>query len=746
MEYEFYYISYDTTLEEIVSSPLAIFGGFKGNLSKLLSYGTDIPDEKSNFDRIVEHYSHTDLQKEANNMASRRLSLVRAGTVLLLPKGTLDMELTILTGRNLFVKDISSFSAFYGHYLNLLRNEGFTPAFRKVSKLDDVELRNYDISVWVWSRAASQNGNTLLDLTKYVESCTTTVNGTQNTFTISLQAVSNRAIPMNDELIDRVNIDKSSEQWSVWDYINLEGREPERFLTPWFQQVIQQNDIFFIRFERLAMETVADRVVANETDIISSSNLPGKVYDMIGLVDNVNCKFNPGTVDMTVEVTGRDLTKLLIEDGSYFFPLLFTENSEALFFDTQDTNKWFKRTFLKGTFDYLLLYKMQSIRNSLAFVVNQLTNLGVCNDELFNSYDDRGAGNEREGAGLGGRRTQVLRIAGENKDQLEWNLVSGIWQIVDVLVDEQIDDRRIANSQISNPNSNLQSVVESFCQRPFVEFFGDTYGDKFVFIARTPPFTRNAILSILDSIDYIDVNLRDIEELDTSWSTTFYTWFEIDPRNMFLGSSNSIALAYVPVVYFPEIAEAFGNKQLKVVDNYISNRALVGETIVENRDEFKQKVIEDFLYVIESFCYLPFTETGTITLRRDRRIKAKTWVKVGNRLFYVESVTNSFTAMGERVEGRTTLNVSRGMYIEYIKGKWIESLNKEINYWSPVKLDVIRNVLIQKLRVFSTSEEAEAAGATGETKIKIAKNTVKASFGTDRVAFDFFLQRRQLYE
>jgi hypothetical protein len=451
---------------------------------------------------------------------------------------------------------------------------------------------------------------------------------------------------------------------------------------------------------------------------------------MIGLADRVNNYLNTERNEGKVEISGRDLTKVLIEDGSYFFPLLFTENSETLFMNTQDDSKWFKRTFIKNAFDYLFLYKMQSVQDSLGFLVNQLANLGVCNNALFSSY--------------GNRRTQALTLTGQKKDQPVWNEVNGIWQIIDLLVDPQIADRRIANSQISNPNGNLMSVIDSFCQRPFVEFFGDTYGDKFTMIARTPPFTKAAMLSILNSGYYIDINPRDVEQWDIDWDSTFYTWFEMDPRNMFMGRSDSIALAYLPVIWFPEIAEAFGNKQMKVTDNYISNQAFTGKEGGENRDLFKQKVIEDFLYVIECFCNLPFTETGQIILKRDRRIKAKTWVKLGDQMFYVDSVMNSFLTNGERVDGNTILSVSRGMYIDYVRGKYVEALSRDIDYWSMVKLDVVRKTLVRTLKVFNTEEEATAAGVTGPVEAKIAKNTVKVSFGTDKDAFDFFLQRKHI--
>ena len=754
---DFYYvpINYDTTLEELVSDPLSEFGSYKNNIPLLINGFKN--DGKSNFDRIIENYSTDDLTSEAIKITTKQLTLIRANTSLMLPKGELSMNLLALTGKNLFIRDIKSFNAFYGTYLNLLQLDGFTPAFKTTTNDNQVDIRNYSISVWVWSRAYSQNGTLLLDITKYVEHCSINVNGTQNSFSLSLQAINdkpnsglNTPFDVGDESINRVNIDTAlnTGNLSTLEHPNTVEQLP----LPWFKRILQQNDIFFIRFEQLTLEKTEDRVKSSME--VPASQLPGKIFDMIGLVDRVSHQFNPMTTDMTVEVLGRDLTKLLIEDGSYFFPLLFTENSDMLFFNTQADDKWFKRTFIKNTFDYLFLYKMQSVRDSLGFVVNQLTNLGACNDTLFQSYDDKGDGG-LEGAGLGGRRSRTLQLTGQNKNQLVWNVVSGIWQIVDLLVDSQIEDRRIANSQISNPNGNLQSVIDSFCQRPFVEFFGDTYGDKFTFIARTPPYTKNAILSVLNGGYYIDVNLRDVEDIDLEWDSTFYTWFEMDPRNMFLGASSSIALAYLPVVWFPEIAEAFGNKQFKITDNYISNQAFTGVKGSENRDLFKQKVVEDFLYAIESYCYLPFTETGTITLRRDRRIKARTWIKVGSQFFYVDSVSNSFTAVGEKIDGNTSLNVSRGMYIDYIRGKMVKgnNLDRIIDYWSMVKLDVLRETLIQKMQVTAANTintasalAIAAVNPAGGSPImaSVSKNTVKVSFGTDKDAFDFFLQRKFL--
>ena len=80
-------------------------------------------------------------------------------------------------------------------------------------------------------------------------------------------------------------------------------------------------------------------------------------------------------------------------------------------------------------------------------------------------------------------------------------------------------------------------------------------------------------------------------------------------------------------------------------------------------------------YVIESNCYLPFTENGTIIINGDRRIKARTWIRLGDRgkIAYVDSVSNDLNYSGDSIDRTTILSLSRIMVEKYVVGK----LNKE---------------------------------------------------------------------
>ena len=220
-DFVFYKVDYDTTLAELTADPLSIFEAFKNNVSELLNYESDVygypaSDEYgnpvgaelfydtslTNFDRIVDMYSDADLTAEEAKIKSKQITLIKAGTMLIVPKSAITINLLALTGRNLFVKDVKSFDAFYGSYLDLLQRDGFTLKYKPWTASDvynTIDIREYAISVWVWSRAYSQDGTLLVDLSNFVETCTTNVNGTQNTFSLRLSVSEEYPTEMGDE-------------------------------------------------------------------------------------------------------------------------------------------------------------------------------------------------------------------------------------------------------------------------------------------------------------------------------------------------------------------------------------------------------------------------------------------------------------------------------------------------------------------------------------------------------------------
>lgn len=93
----------------------------------------------------------------------------------------------------------------------------------------------------------------------------------------------------------------------------------------YFEQMISSNDLLLISFEKLEMEFKRGEFIDIDEDILSvSTDASSNVYDMIGLVDTVETTYNVSDSSGYVTIRGRDLIKLLIDDGSYFFPVSYS--------------------------------------------------------------------------------------------------------------------------------------------------------------------------------------------------------------------------------------------------------------------------------------------------------------------------------------------------------------------------------------------------------------------------------------
>lgn len=161
----------------------------------------------------------------------------------------------------------------------------------------------------------------------------------------------------------------------------------------YFSWLISKNDLIFISF--------------NEVDpsMFEDDNIAGNSFDMIGLVDNVSLsKDSQGNI--TVNVSGKDLMKLLSDDSSIYFPNATTVN-QGNFFDNVEgalrsgdaagvdtTNgktkdnpmrmpstgsiKPFNEECNGFTIDYII-----------KVVIKELTNTQICPSEIFSSWKER---------------------------------------------------------------------------------------------------------------------------------------------------------------------------------------------------------------------------------------------------------------------------------------------------------------------------------------------------------------------
>jgi len=442
-----------TTVTGFINEHNSPASDFVGRKSEFLDYAGD---GKSNLDRIYERYTASEKEENEKN---NQIELLKVNTQLIVPKTQLNKEILSISGMNQFLEQ-ADFPAFVGKSLLQLLSDPLYTKKRFVGGFSSVFPQ---ISVWIYVGALNQ----IINLSDYIISCNISVGKNGGNFDLTLPPVIRLGNKISKDLYNSSNINES---------------------TPfYFHQYIQNNDIVFIKFEQLELEE-SER---SKDFILNKSVLSGQIYDFIGLVDTNSQTVNYSKNDVSISISGRDLIKLIIDDGAYFNPLSYIEDSEQnVFVNIQDDDRLLKRTFVSedggGAYDYLYTHEMKSIASSMQFIINQLANLGVVDSDvdLFSSY--------------GERRTKVYRLKNETEEELSEELHIGVWQIIKLLVDKNVSDRRIADSSSSQPDGSLIVQFQKLCQEPFVEFFGDTYGDFYNFIVRQPPYTKSQILSFLN--------------------------------------------------------------------------------------------------------------------------------------------------------------------------------------------------------------------------------------------------------
>jgi hypothetical protein len=659
----------------------------------------------TNSEAIVDNYSPAMKEKYKSDIDNNNPPVIVVGTRYAVPNSQITAELQQLLASDLFLKQDGGFSAFWTEkqeellsdpeYVDWLSptNNGESSSATPINdsyaarrraratplgsgnedKEYHVQMKNLNVKVWVYSYAFDK----IYDISSWIVTCSTNKDMNVGTFSIELSPTDTLKIQTFGE--DFAN------QFNITDKRGSLNRD-------WFSKFIQYNDIVFIRFEKLKAEKYEDQgKLQSSTHIIEPSELNEKlIWDMIGLVDSVFVNADSSGTDYSITINGRDLSKLLVEDGSYFIPLKYVEGSpDRWFYGGDPESSWFKRNMVSGSYDYYFAFEFQQIEIVSSFVIDHLSNIGIAPDSLFAHCA------QREDA-------------------------KGVWKIVKMLVDPLLSDRRIVDRSLTNPEGTLMDFFNKICQQPFVEFWGDTWGNEYDFIARQPPFTKDAIQSVLDDKKYIGVEPKDLLSVSLEYDNRAYGWYRIMPQNSLTGSSQFSSLALVPIIFLNEFVERFGNKRCVTNDIYLSEKSLKGKDCEKNINTMSQALLNDLLYVIETSCYLPFTRKGTITLNGDRRIKVGTFIILEStqELFYVTAVNNTITFTNDAIDRVTTVTVERGMLLQNIT----DSKN---NYFNIVNIEGIRSEI--KKRDSHSKDDTISESST--------------KFGVNSDVFNFFLKR-----
>ena len=784
-------------LQEILTTPLYIPSGYAELLKDysidyvvgdfmLYSPSDNIP---TNSDILKNHlirngYTEDEAALEVSNINPTILP----GVTFNVPYEYANLEIVAASGINLDSKE-TSYKAFITNRIKeLITDPQYTPV-QKYGKLQIITDVFPQIEVWMWIRSLDK----IVNVTSFVESVITNSNKNGGAFTLSLAPITN--LPTEDYY------NKSKH---IVSEVNLFTGDKNNRSQFYFHKYVGVNDVVWIKFEQLNIEGEREK----NGLYIDKSQLVDQVYDMIGLVDSNSLSINPENNDVKIDIAGRDLSKLFIEDGSYFIPISYVAGATSFFTQIEaNKDKFFKRNFVSDEYSkkYLFANIYRDIATTMKFYINQCSSIGIVPSELFDSYkDSRNNGDKRS------KTFSIVYDPEKSQDTLSTNPEpnDGLWQIVKLAIDDQLSNRRIADFSISQPDGTIQSQFQKVCQEPFVEYFTDTYGDTYNIIVRQPPFTQEAILSLIrnsvdskDSVKYeekekekkneedkkpnpfiIDIDSEDVISESLAFNEDdIYTFFQIDSGYVNFSGSNENILPFIPICYFPEYVNIWGNRKFQISDIYTTFETIKEKKFSENAEKQKvtglngvsgeiikgieyeyliEAIVNDLKLAIDTYAYMPFVRKGTIVINGDRRIKKGMWIRhKGNKeLCYVDEVTHSFS-IGDSIDRTTTLRVSRCMVEKYIIGgkpisKGFEGFN--INYSglasknNPPSATVGTPVYsgggsISYFNIINTKEIAENIIKAFKQEKKI-NSAAKSKFSVNKEVFDFFLKRKQFEE
>ena len=248
-------------------------------------------------------------------------------------------------------------------------------------------------------RGADARTSTVRDISRYVGAMT--VNTTKNggNFTFSLPHIAVEKIVRGKAGVYEGTI-VSAEIENKPYYKTTFADDTSRNEDDYFNWLISPNDLIFLRFEKTVEEINDD--LNNRT---GEPQLHGDVWDMIGLVDSVSISTDAQGTASNVTVKGRDLMKLLIDDGSFFFPIAMDLGARELFANASGVsvtsggdglgvqinckdalNRLMGRSVSGNTLPFR--GSMFTLEFVLKEVVNWLSNIAIAPDYLFTPWGD----------------------------------------------------------------------------------------------------------------------------------------------------------------------------------------------------------------------------------------------------------------------------------------------------------------------------------------------------------------------
>ena len=424
--------------------------------SKFLQF-TD--GNSTNLEKIKSQYTPEELVAHKDDLDKGCVPFIKLGTKLLVQTNFVQAMITRLENSDIFMPPTNSTAYWDENVKRLVQNDGYVAA--NVS--GDGVLQQIPLNARVWVYLNSDNR--LCDITSFVASIQTSKQLKNGSFTVELVPSENVHLRPELAVEDRfMNGDAGGkDRWS----------RRSKFVD-WFTANLQMNDMVFIRFERLQMEESVAGSFDDDIELAYSALTDSLVWDMIGFVDTVNVAANYEANSYAVTVAGRDFTKILQDDASYFIPQEFIFGSPNNFMISQP-GKFLSRNDSGEIFE---MNMFQTIKSMLSFIFSRLSTIEVFkNDSVLKSL-----------------------TRSKFKDEVELSEFLGVWKLFKVFVDPALADRAIVDTSMVNPEGSMLDFVNKVCQEPFVEWFVDTWGSGVDMVVRKPPFDRASILDAAEKL------------------------------------------------------------------------------------------------------------------------------------------------------------------------------------------------------------------------------------------------------
>ena len=168
-----------------------------------------------------------------------------------------------------------------------------------------------------------------------------------------------------------------------------------------YETLLSNNDLIFISFNPNNVLPAFNRDAQITEEDIANFIAHGN-FDMIGLIDSIKTNRSSTGAQASVDVTGRDLMKLLIEDGSFFFNLSIVDKPSQIFDNTPEKQgdimdvdyKYgdYSIRRLRGAANELDIFR-NPLNNSIAYimkgVISRLANVEIVPGKTFTAWDDK---------------------------------------------------------------------------------------------------------------------------------------------------------------------------------------------------------------------------------------------------------------------------------------------------------------------------------------------------------------------